>query len=415
MNFKNFIYNFFKRKGIEVGLSSVVEKIGGFFLVIIATRLLSKNDYGLLTYANTILVFLIPFIGFGVHQGLLRYGALANSQVEKKKLFIFTLNKGLKYSSILTVLVFVLAPILTSNLKESNIYLYILSFQFISLFLFEIIRIYARLLNLNKLYSQITNLKTFFLVLLAFLLSINFGSIGYVVALSAVPFFISLFYLRKLKLIGFSEEIQLKGSFKSFFIYGLYTSLGGVLSQLLYAIDILLIGNIIKDESSIALYKVSNVLPFSVLILSIIFLKTDFVSIANKSKSDKQYIKKYYLNYLKLFSFISFVILLFFYLFSSNLILVFGANYNDSLLMMIFTIGVVGALLFRIPLGNILSAVGLSKINAINSFVILVLNVVLSYFFILNYGALGAAIVTAFLMWFSGFLSLFFFIKFLKK
>ena len=107
--------------------------------------------------------------------------------------------------------------------------------------------------------------------------------------------------------------------------------------------------------------------------------------------------------------------LLFFYLFSSNLILVFGVSYNDSMLMMIFTIGVVGALLFRIPLGNILSAVGLSKINAINSFVILVLNVVFSYFFILNYGALGAAIVTAFLMWFSGFLSLFYFIKFMKK
>ena len=168
MNFKSFIYNFLKRKGIEVGLSSVVEKLGGFFLVIIATRLLSKNDYGLLTYANTILVFLIPFIGFGVHQGLLRYGALANSQVEKKKLFIFTLNKGLKYSLILTVLVFVLAPILTSNLKEATIYLYILSFQFISLFLFEIIRIYARLLNLNKLYSQITNVKTFFFSIISF-------------------------------------------------------------------------------------------------------------------------------------------------------------------------------------------------------------------------------------------------------
>ena len=155
-----------------------------------------------------------------------------------------------------------LAPILTSNLKEATIYLYILSFQFISLFLFEIIRIYARLLNLNKLYSQITNVKTFFLVLLAFLLSINFGSIGYVVALSIVPFFISLFYLRKLKLIGFSEEIQLKSSFKSFFIYGLSTSLGGILSQLLYAIDILLIGNLIKDESSIALYRVSNCVAF---------------------------------------------------------------------------------------------------------------------------------------------------------
>ena len=41
----------------------------------------------------------------------------------------------------------------------------------------------------------------------------------------------------------------------------------------------MLIGNIIKDETSIALYKVSNILPFSILILPIVFIKTDFVSI----------------------------------------------------------------------------------------------------------------------------------------
>ena len=88
MSFKNFMHNFIKRKGIIVGISSIIEKIGGFFLVLIATRLLTKSDFGLLTYANTILVFLIPFIGFGLHQALIRYGAIATSQLEKRKLFI---------------------------------------------------------------------------------------------------------------------------------------------------------------------------------------------------------------------------------------------------------------------------------------------------------------------------------------
>lgn len=415
MNFKSFIFNFLKRKGIQVAVSSIVEKVGGFFLVIIATRLFTKNDFGLLTYANTVLVFLIPFIGFGVHQGLLRYGALQKSQLEKKKLFRFTLTKGLKYSVVLAILIVVLAPLITANLKGSRIYLYILSFQFISLFLFEIIRIYARLLNLNKLYAQITNIKTLCLVILAYLLSLSFGSIGYALALSVVPFLIALYYLKKLRLIGFLEKIKLEGSFKNFFLYGLYTAFSGVLSQLLYAVDILLLGNIIKDEAGIALYKVSNVLPFSLLILPIIFIKTDFVTITNKAKTDTQYIKDYYLNYLKFFSFVSMAILLFFYLFSDNLILIFGESYNDSRLMIVFTIGVVGAILFRIPLGNILSAIGLAKINAINSFIILGLNIVFSYLFIINFGTIGAALVTSFLMWFSGFLSFFFFIKFLKK
>ena len=415
MNFKSFIFNFFKRKGIQVGISSIVEKVGGFFLVMIATRLFSNSDFGLLTYANTVLVFLIPFIGFGVHQGLLRYGALQKSQLNKKKLFRFTLTKGCMYSVILIFFIAVLAPVMTTNLKGATIYLYILSFQFISLFLFEIIRIYARLLNLNKLFAQITNIKTFCLVIVALLLSLSFGSIGYALALSVVPFLISLYYLKKLKLIGFSRKFKFEGSFKSFFLFGLYTSFGGVLSQLLYAVDILLLGNIIKNEAGIALYKVSTVLPFSLLILPIIFIKTDFVTITNKSKTDKRFLENYYLNYLKLFSFVSMAILLFFFLFSDNLIQIFGESYEDSALMLVFSIGVVGAILLRIPLGNILSAIGLAKINAINSFIILVLNISFSYIFIVNFGTIGAALVTTSLMWLSGFLSLFFFLRFIKK
>jgi O-antigen/teichoic acid export membrane protein len=93
----------------------------------------------------------------------------------------------------------------------------------------------------------------------------------------------------------------------------------------------------------------------------------------------------------------------------------FGESYEDSALMLIFSIGVVGAILLRIPLGNILSAIGMAKINAINSFIIFVLNIALSYIFILKFGTMGAALVTCSLMWLSGFLSLFFFLRFIKK
>jgi O-antigen/teichoic acid export membrane protein len=188
MNLNVFIRNFIKRKGLLVAGSSIVEKISGFLLVIIATQYLSKSDFGLLTYANTILVFLLPFFGFGMHQALIRFGSIVNSQIEKKNLFIFTLKKGIKFSVILLILIIILSPILTSNLKNSRIYLLILSFQLISLFMYQMICIYSRLLNLNKLYAQITVLKSFFLVVSAFLLAVNFGSIGYVVALSVMPF-----------------------------------------------------------------------------------------------------------------------------------------------------------------------------------------------------------------------------------
>jgi O-antigen/teichoic acid export membrane protein len=415
MNLNVFIRNFIKRKGLLVAGSSIVEKISGFLLVIIATQYLSKSDFGLLTYANTILVFLLPFFGFGMHQALIRFGSIVNSQIEKKNLFIFTLKKGIKFSVILLILIIILSPILTSNLKNSRIYLLILSFQLISLFMYQMICIYSRLLNLNKLYAQITVLKSFFLVVSAFLLAVNFGSIGYVVALSVMPFLISVFYIKKLNLLSIKDDFQLNLNYKEYLLYGLYTSLGGVLSQLLYAVDILLIGNILKDETSVAFYKVSSIIPFSILILPIIFIKTDFVVLANKSVNDKVFIKNYYLNYLKIFAVLSVFLIFFFYLFSSQLIGVFADVYQDDSLMLVFGIGIVGAILFRVPLGNILSAIGLAKVNTINSLIILILNIIFSYIFITKYGILGAAIVTAALMWLSGIISLFFFINFIRK
>ena len=289
--------------------------------------------------------------------------------------------------------------------------------QLVSLFVLEIVKIYIRLVNLNKLYAKVAITNTIVLVLTAFLLALKLEGIGYVLSLSFVPLFVAIYYIIKLKLLIKKPVFKPSFNLKEFLSYGMFSSLGGVLSQLLYAVDILLIGNIIMDsESLVAQYKVSNILPFSFLFLALVFMKTDFVQLANKSKTDKTFIKNYYFNYLKIFSVISIGIVAFFFVFSKYLILLFGSAYTEeNNLMFIFSIGVMGALLFRVPLGNILSAIGWPKINTLNSFIILLLNIGFSYVFIVKYGIVGAALVTAALMWISGFLSLFAFWWYLKK
>ncbi len=402
--------------GISVVFSAVTEKIGGFLLVLISTHFLSKETYGLVIYANTALVFLFPFIGLGVHQSLLRFGSLSNSQEGKKKLFHYTLVKGVKYSILLVLLVLLIAPLITLKLKEAKVYLIILSIQLVSLFVYEMIRIYSRLIHLNNLYAQITIVKTILIVFVSAILTLKFGAIGYVVSLSIVPLLVSLFYLLKMKLLVKTSNKGLEINLKEIIKYGFFTSLAGVLSGLLYAVDILLIANILVDKENVAQYKISNIIPFSILFLSVAVLKTSFVKIVSKSINDKNYIKNYYINYLKIFGIISLGIIILIPLYSNQILAVFGNNYNDdNNLMTIFTFGVVGALLLRVPLGNIISAIGWSKINALNSFIILFLNIILSYIFIKNYGIIGAAIVTSFLMWLSGLFSLVAFIWFLKN
>ena len=402
--------------GFSVIFSAIIEKVGGFILVLISTYFLSKENFGLVVYANTALVFLFPFIGLGIHQSLLRFGSLRNSQVEKKILFNLIFKKGAIYSGLLILLIVFFAPVITLNIKGSRIYLIILSIQLISLFVYEMIRIYSRLIHLNKLYSQITIVKIVFMVLVSYILTLKYGAIGYTISLSLAPLVVSIYYLFKMKLLTGNSMRVIEISLKNILKYGFFTSLGGVLSELLYAVDILLIGNIIANKQDIAQYKISNIIPFSILLLSVAVLKTSFVKIVSKSQNNKLYIKNYYKNYLKIFGIVSLLILILIPLFSNQILAIFGNNYSDDkYLMLIFTIGVVGALLLRIPLGNIISAIGWAKINALNSFIILILNVIFSYIFIKNYGIRGAAIVTSFLMWLSGVFSLVAFIWFLKK
>jgi O-antigen/teichoic acid export membrane protein len=161
------------------------------------------------------------------------------------------------------------------------------------------------------------------------------------------------------------------------------------------------------SEQLVAQYKAATIFPFSLLIIPVAILSSDFVKLTRAAEHDKAYLKSYYLNYLKIFTGVGLLIFLFFYFFGKDLLAIFGKDYEQvPELTVIFAAGVVGGLLFRVPLGNILSAIGWPKVNILFSGIILLLNVVGSYFMIQSRGLVGAALVTSALMWLSGLLSL---------
>ncbi len=415
MSTVNFIQSFLQRKGGYVLFSSYFAKLITFLIAVYIIRVIPKAEYGFVVYASTIISFVAPFKGLGIYQGLLRFGAISNSQQLKKFYLNQTLKKGLLYTLLIIGALCAITPLLSSNMEDAFLYIILLSFQLVSLLLLEIIKIYSRLIHLNKLYSIITIYNNLFLLIGVIISTYYWGALGYIISLITIPTLYSIYLIFKLNLLSFNKNQIAPESNKSFLSYGFYMSLGGMLSQLLYAVDVILIGNLIKDAEVIAQYKTSNIIPFSLLILPVAILTTDFVKITNEVNKDKRSIWRYYLNYLKIMSVFCVGILGIFYFFSQEILLIFGKEYsNDNNLMFIFSVGVVGALLFRIPLGNILSAIGWPKINALFSVIVLLINLIAGYYCVINYGVMGAAYTTVFLMWFSGILSLFALLKFLK-
>ena len=70
-----------------------------------------------------------------------------------------------------------------------------------------------------------------------------------------------------------------------------------------------MIGFLMKNETDVALYKVASLIPFSLLFIPNGFIKTDIIKLTQEYQN-KEFLKKYIFNYIKLFSIISIVIAL---------------------------------------------------------------------------------------------------------
>ncbi|MBS18436.1 MAG: hypothetical protein CL835_02635, partial [Crocinitomicaceae bacterium] len=92
---------------------------------------------------------------------------------------------------------------------------------------------------------------------------------------------------------------------------------------------------------------------------------------------------------------------------SPTLLQVFGPGYAEGVdLMRVLLVGSLGAHVLRIPLGNLLSALGRANWNTWANVVVLLVTAVGCHWRIPDHGLMGAAQVMAAMLWGSGVLSL---------
>jgi len=415
LKFNSFISSFLKDKGIHIFISVVLTKLISFAISFLAIRMIVKDDFGNLSYAVQIISFIVPFMGLGAFQGLIKYGAKLKSDKLILQLFNYSLKKGIVLSLLLGVIIIFLAPLITINLPKSKGYLEILSFQLIGLTMLEFVKSYFRLIHKNNLYA-IWDIIYYTLLLVVSLLFINHsGAKGYAIALATTPFILSIVIIAKYKLLILSKTPLINTiNALNFWKYGLIVSIGAVSAQILYVLDIVMIGNILKSSALLAVYKASGLIPFSLRFVPYIFIKTDYVKFAENDKN-RQFLSGYYKNYLKIFLPLSLLTILFFFFSQDYWAIIFGEGYEQvGNLIWIFSISISASFILWIPLGNILTATNWAHYNAYISIGAFILNLILNYIFITNYGVFGAAWATAISIWCTGFATLFVFLIYLK-
>lgn len=399
----SFLNDLKNRKGGYIFTAIILRKVLGFLLSIFVIKTISTVEYGLVSYAYNIISFIAPFAGFGIFQSLGRYGPLLGSQQKKRQLFKYVFKKGVLASVILTGIVLAFSGELSSSLPESHDHLMLISLLIISLFIFEVVKIYFRIHHINKLFAYLEISNSIVLIISGVILTYFYGGYGYLISLIISPLLIAIYILIRYGILNKIENNDYSKAYKkSLWSYGFFTSLGGLTSQLIFSIDILTIGYLIHDPKEIAYYKAASLVPFALLFIPAGVMKTDLVKLTQNYKN-KAYLKKYVANYIKIFTLISIVLASLLTLFSEQLMSLFGSEYVQAAnLIPVFGFGIIGAFVFRGLFGNLLDAIGWAKTSASISISILAIDVVLNYFLIEKYGIIGAAYSTSLLLWIAG-------------
>ncbi|WP_405562679.1 polysaccharide biosynthesis C-terminal domain-containing protein [Polaribacter sp. Asnod6-C07] len=401
---KNYILNFLSRSGSYVFSATIIARLFSFLASWLALKLISNDELGVVLFAYNIVVFIIPISGFGLHQSLIRYGALLKNDDEKNSLFIYVFKKGFWASLAIIALIIISSFFITFKFENTQFYVIILSFIILPSFIFEIIRAQFRLKHNNKSFAYTEFTNSIILLISVLGLSYFFKGTGYAIALLITPLLTSILFIKKLD-INFNSEIKLDITNFSFWKYGFFASLSNVVTQLLFVIDIILIGYLLDDKEMITNYRYISIIPFSLLFLPRVFISTDFVAFTEKI-FDKKYILNYIKSYMLFFSVVSVCALLVCYFFAAEILSLLDANFiNYTEPFIILMLGITGIFIFRGLFGNLLSSIGKAHINYYISSIAIIINVITNYYLIPEYGITGSAITSAVLMWFTGILS----------
>ena len=383
-------------------LANVATKVLGFAAVAYVTRHTTEQDFGVFSYAKNAVGALVPLMGFGAYQAFLRYSADAPSQRSKKSLYFYALGRGIVFSLALVAVLHGLAPWVCNAIPDSVNVFRVLIWVIFSTLLMESVKGYARAIHRNSISAKIDLTFAVLLVSATVALMQGMGILGYAIAVVIAPLLASIPFGMRMKLWKW-EWNPLEKVYGGFWSYGLFTTLGMLLSQLFYAADVFLIGHHFGEEASVvAVYRVALIVPLASAVLPVSIAATDYMKNA-LNKHDERALRSYMVGYWKTFGALSLVLLGLLAWGAPVILNVFGEGYVEGVnVMRIFLIGSLGAHVLRVPYGHLLSAVGRADWNTYISVVLVGLTVVSCGWGIRQGGVEGAAMAMAAMYWLGG-------------
>lgn len=394
------IKSLLKKGLLQIFSANIINKVVQFITVAALARIISSTEMGEFSYAQNIISFVLLLEGAGVTTGILQYCSISKDENEKKAIFRYGISIGIAVNAILSigVLVYAIFGSLPDHYEGSRVPLMLLSCVPIFSVVFNAIQSYLRSTLRNTQFSILTTFNTIVYFVATVVLSMLMGVNGLILGMYLAYFstvILGAWFIRKdiLKPVNIvdSDFDKLK-----FLRYSIITVLTNAMSQILYLLDVQLIGVFTAgDPSVLASYKFATTIPFNLMFIPTSIMVFAYPYFAQNRKN-KEWLSQKIKQLTKSLLLVNVIIGVLGIVFSKFIItVVFGKQYIDAVACFnVLMIGYVVAGTFRIPYGNIISSLGLVKYNLINAAFSGIANVILDVIFIKKYGSIGAAYAT---------------------
>lgn len=389
-------------------LSNILTTLFNFLSGIILVRIISKGEYGIYTYAYNLMSYFLMFSGLGLTSGTFQL-CCENNQNKPKMYAVFRygFSRGFIVNILMAGAIFVYSQIVDSSISRAQFYLSLLAFVPTAMLCFEFTGAYFRSDYRNKGYAALYILNAVLNCVISIAGAYKFGAVGIILANYLAPItsilFIGLNTDLKQRWRGPALERKLR---VDLWKLSLVAMASNAISQLLYLIDISMIGTFIRQEEMIASYRIGVTIPTAMNFIPqaiITYIYPYFVNHIDDIVWTKKRVKKLLAGSCVFFGLIAAVL---FCLADFIVPTVFGAQYYDAVpIFRMLSVSFFFQAAFRTIFGNLLCTQRKFTFNLIESIIAGIINIVGDYIFIQQFGVLGVALTTLIVMAFSGIVS----------
>lgn len=377
--------------------SSAANKIISFLSSFVLVRILTKSEYGTYTYAWNIYSLLVLMSGMGIDSAVLQMmSERSGDEQYGKRISAFGMRFGLAVNFFLSLLILFIGLFADLKIAAARGLLIMLCALPLLQVIINIASANLRATRKNKEYAGLMLINSILILVFSVMGSIIFRETGMVLAqycaclisVLLCLFFYKAVWLRADRTLDREERTPL---LKIAFI----SMLNNSLAQLMYLLDVFVLGIVDPQETILASYKVATVIPTALTFIPaslVIYIYPYFA----QHKDDKKWCMQHYKKLITAFGIFNLAVSLIMFLLAPFIVrIVFGKQYLDCVTVFrLLSINYFFSGTFRIISGNLLVTQRKLKFNLLVVVVSSSFNILFDWIFIKQWGSVGAAIAT---------------------